>query len=158
VGPPHHVHKVHRVGASVGDQQQWVRGAIAAGGREREPTSTATKLELHGGRGPVTPKGAHKGQPTAITTTTCPNRAATTTGTKRQIPHREGILVLIRCHQQAQGGAHRQAEPPSALRSEGRQGHQVLQRKTWTDGTCLRRGKERGRGTVPGVAEPHGES
>jgi hypothetical protein len=39
------------------------------------------------------------------------SRATATTGTTRHTPSRKGVLVAVKVHQQAQGGARRQTEP-----------------------------------------------
>ena len=108
--------RINGIVAVVSHKEQ---GGWGGGGRsgwwceEGQATRVAiptVEVKLHGGSRPGAPQGAHKGQ---VST------PATSTIMGPQPPCRQGVLVTVRGHQQAQGGAGRQAEPLSTLRLEG---------------------------------------
>jgi hypothetical protein len=93
-------------------------------------TTTGTTTRRIAGPCSVTPQGVQKPQPSA-TIGRCivgpwrpgpspgsPANSATGTGTGTigPSPYRQGVHQLVIGHQQAQGGAHRQTEPPPTNR------------------------------------------
>jgi hypothetical protein len=85
-----HVHNVHSALTSVSHQQQRTR--IRKGKRQVSRRPRMTELELHGGRRAAPTKRAHAHQP-----------AVTAITQKRNTPHGNSVIFIVRGRQEAQG-------------------------------------------------------